>query len=289
MFGNWCKETTTTTGTGTLTLSAVSGFPRISQAFPVGERVSYALLNSSGEPIECGIGTVGASNTLERTIPRWTFSGGTLTLANAAAISLSGTITVIAAAIAGSFAPTLPAVSSAASQRLIGSNHQSASGADAKALGNTNTVFYVPFLLEAGCDVDAFVINVTSQGAGNVRIGLYNVGANGLPGNKIIESADVSVATTGVKTGTFTRRYLPPGWYYIAIASKAIAVSVRSYTAAGMLRSGPFGWNSFDGQIIFATETLSGGWTDLPATASGSLSYTQEGGDWAPRVVFRAA
>ena len=75
MLGYGVKETTTTTGTGTLTLTSVSGFPTFANAFSVGDLVEYSLLNSSGQPIETGVGIFGASNTLARTYPLVTWNG----------------------------------------------------------------------------------------------------------------------------------------------------------------------------------------------------------------------
>lgn len=64
MLANGVKETTTTTGTGTVTLSAVTGYPRVADVVPTGAPVDYAI--QSGNNREAGIGTVGAGNTLTR-------------------------------------------------------------------------------------------------------------------------------------------------------------------------------------------------------------------------------
>ena len=102
MLANWIKEETTTTGTGTLTLSAVSGFARFSQALTVGDYVSYSITTSDSK-YEAGIGKVAASNTLERSLVTATWDGSTYTGAGASALSLaSGTHTVICAPLAGS-------------------------------------------------------------------------------------------------------------------------------------------------------------------------------------------
>jgi len=89
MLANGVKETTATTGTGTVTLSAAPGFVRFSQAFVVGEVVSYAI--QDGNNREWGIGTIGASNTLTRNTVTATLVSGTYTAdGSATAITLSG-------------------------------------------------------------------------------------------------------------------------------------------------------------------------------------------------------
>lgn len=82
------RETTITTGTGTLTLVAMTGSVAFSEAFANGARVCYAIKN--GNNWEWGIGTTGASKTLERTIPIVTYVGGVLDNTTPSAITLVG-------------------------------------------------------------------------------------------------------------------------------------------------------------------------------------------------------
>lgn len=290
MFGNWAQETTTGTGTGTLTLAAVTGKPRVADVFPVGELVSYAILDSDGNPIEGGIGTVGASNTLTRTIVRATYVSGTYTGANATAVSLAaGTKTVIATPVSGTFAGTIPAINTSAAQRLIHSHHGLLNSIDTRSLGSGNDCFFMPFEMRHGCDADAIVCNVTASGAGNLRMGLYLVDiATGKPGTRILQSGDVSGSTTGIKVATFTRRHITPGWYYIAIAAKGVAMTVRAYAAAYLHHPTPLGYADFGNPYSWATQTLSGGWTDLPNPAAPTF-YGAVGADYAPCVALRAA
>lgn len=61
------QETTITTGTGTLTLAgAVANFITFSTAFPTGSQVPYAIVDSTNNAWEVGLGTIGAG-TLART------------------------------------------------------------------------------------------------------------------------------------------------------------------------------------------------------------------------------
>ena len=70
MLANWVRATSSTTGTGNLTLSSVSGYPQPSGAFAVGQRWAYCLLDdSTGKPIEAGIGYLSAATTFVREYP----------------------------------------------------------------------------------------------------------------------------------------------------------------------------------------------------------------------------
>lgn len=93
------KETTATTGTGTVTLSAISGWARFSNAFSVSDVVPYIILDANGNK-ETGFGTVGASNTLARTTPSSTLVGSTYDNTTPTAITLSGSATVLCGPIA---------------------------------------------------------------------------------------------------------------------------------------------------------------------------------------------
>src|SRR5579859_7989113 len=88
MFANWSKETTATTGTGTLSLSAVTGFPRFADNFSDGQPCSYAVLDSTGAPVEAGIGHYVASNQLARDYVEGKYVGSTLSKAGATAANL---------------------------------------------------------------------------------------------------------------------------------------------------------------------------------------------------------
>jgi len=102
MLANGIKETTTTTGTDTVTLSAVIGFTRFANAFANGLSASYVIC--SGNNWEWGIGTVGAGNTLARTVITATLVAGTYTASGATAITLSGTSNVISVGHTGTHA-----------------------------------------------------------------------------------------------------------------------------------------------------------------------------------------
>ena len=276
MLANWAKCTTTTSGTGDLSLSPVTNFPTFSDVFSVGQIVGYSILNSNGEPVEEGVGCYSAVDTLTRTLPCATYSGGVYAGTAPSAISLSGTYTVIASSVRG-MAPTLPQINTAAAARYFSSPSHQASGAVRNIF--VGDLIAVPLLFSAARPVDAFAIEVTTLGASAVaRVGLYSVGANGLPSKLLIESADINCSTTGVKVSTFGAVSIHPGWYYMVIACKTANVGVRAYNGGGVDKlplTNMLGHAAFNTPYSFTRIIAwNTAWTSLPSTAPA--------GTWAP-------
>jgi len=290
MLANWAKCTTTTSGTGNVTLSTVSGFPSFSDVFTVGQIVSYSILNSNGEPVEEGIGCYSAADTLTRTYVCATYTGGVYDNTTPAAISLSGTYTVIASNVRA-MAPTLPQINSSAPARYFASpSHQSSTNAKTITAGD---LVAVPLLFSAARPVDAFAIEVTTLGASAIaRVGLYSVGANGLPAKLLIESTDIDCSTTGVKVSTFGAVSIPPGWYYILFACKTANVGVRAYNGGGVDKlplTNMLGQSAFNAPYSFTrVAAWNTGWTSLPANApTGTWSHITVTSEYAPMVQLR--
>lgn len=287
MLGYGVKETTATTGTGTLTLSAVTNFPRFSQAFAVGDLVFYSLLSSAGEPIESGIGTVGASNTLARTRPMTTFSGGTYDNSSPSAVSLSGTTTVIGAALPASNVVCRPNVDTVSSGvlRSIHSEHHVANFLNTRSMYQ-NRLWYVPFLLRTMAVIDGLSIDIRTAGsAGKVRLGLYRCGANGYMGDIIAQTPDITdITTTGRKSGAIGPYLLVPGWYFIGLTTSSGSGPTIGACAAGdpsCIVPTPFAIDSSSGHVIgMRYETLGAGWSALPTTPSSSTTAESMDGSY---------
>jgi hypothetical protein len=78
-----------------------------------------------------------------------------------------------------------------------------------------NLIRLIPFIPARDITISSTSLNVTSSGAGvNARILVYD-DLNGLPNNKVIESTDLSCATTGVKTFTTTYTFLAGNTYWV--------------------------------------------------------------------------
>lgn len=229
MLGYGIKETTSTTGTGTLTLSAVTGFARFA-SLPVGSSVMYSILDSSGLPIESGIGTVGASNTLSRDRISATNVSGTYNDLTPSAVSLSGTSTVICTGLASSFVTSVPNVntvittSGATPQRLvmdtrINTNSASSTGFTMAA----NTLYLIPFKLDFDVIGKGIALRIGTGVVGkSIIAGLYQIDHRGYPSKLIGQTESTAAATSGVNwSASFSsgNAKLIPGYYVIGIVS----------------------------------------------------------------------
>lgn len=265
MLGYGIKETTTTTGTGTLTLSAVTGFPRFANVFGVGDLVEYSLLTSAGLPIECGIGTVSASNTLARTYPLVTWDGTTYDNTAPTAISLTGTTTVICTGSPGSSAPFIQSMSTSATNKALNSAHMSTNNTITAAV-TANMLYVHPFQLIANRPLAGLICRVSSGSGTSATLGLYRCGASGLP-TDLLQSGIISIAAAGVKTIAFSAWY-PPGWYFMACVADNGSVIFNGVGAVP--GASPLGTDG-NNQNITAL-TVANGSITLPNPFSGTTS-----------------
>lgn len=230
MLGYGIKETTATTGTGTLTLSAVSGFARFASAFTTGTPVYYSLLNSSGEPLECGIGTVGASSTLSRDRILATFSGGTYNDLTPSAVLLTGTTTVICSGLASSSPASIPNINTVitnsgnAPQRLVMDSRINTNSASSTGLTMAaNTLYMAPFYCAIDCIATGIALRIGTGAAGkSIIAGLYQLDHRGYPAKVLGQTASTAAATSGVNwSASFSggNVKLVPGMYVIGIVS----------------------------------------------------------------------
>lgn len=242
MLGNWIKQTSTTTGTGALTLSAVTGFPDFASQFAVNERFSYAIIDdSTGGPIERGIGYIDGSGNLVRSVPMATFSGGTYVGANASAVSLSaGTKRVVCVEGAQTALTSTPGVW-AATHKGYGS--LGLSGAASTLLMVADRAYAVPFAAAVDADIESVKFSVTTAATSGVqaKISIFSVGSDGLPGIKLAESSGVAVDTLGIKTASFTR-FRPPSRFFVCILSDG-APTIRA-SSLGLQMTHAMGFDS---------------------------------------------
>lgn len=246
------KETTASTGTGTLTLSSVSGFPRFSDGFPVGAVVYYSLLDSNGAPLESGIGTVGASNTLSRDRVLATYSGGTYNDLTPSAVSLSGTTTVICTGAASSFQTVYPNINTAntfggsALQRVVLDTRFNLNSTTSTGLTLVaDRLYLVPFYLGFDCIATGITLRIgTGVAAKSLRAGIYQLDHLGCAADLIGETSATACATSGVNwSASFTsgNKKMAPGLHCIGLVSDgAPAIG----TIGSGLRFGPFGISS---------------------------------------------
>lgn len=252
MQGFGVKETTTTTGTGTLTLSAVTDWVRVSQAFAVGAYVEYSILNSAGAPIETGIGQVGVSNTLLRTYPMATYVSGTYDSTTPSAVNLAaGTYYVIVTGTPGSRFAAIPGMNANATYTAIDSGHFSGNNSLTAAL-TTNRLYMVPFRLDAIRPMAGIQCRVSVAGGTFGSMGLYRMGPDGLP-SELLQSGTFSTVGTGIKQVSFSA-YYPPDWYCTALV---VDGAVTCNTTSVIPGSSPFGHDT-NNQHITCLYTANG-------------------------------
>lgn len=272
MLGNWIKTTTTTTGTGDLTLSSVTNFATFNDVFGVGPLFYYAILDDSTDaPIEMGIGHLSASTTLVRDKVLASMVSGVYDDTAPAAVTLAaGTKRVICTPDAGALAVNPLNVSTGAGSRVIAPWMPSSAGT---LVATANRLYYVPLLLGTPREVDAIVFRISSGAASTTaKAGLYASDVNGKPAARLAQSGSIDTSAAGKKDATFTAKRYPPGLYYLAVASSG-APTLNSSAGANTAQNPLLGADSTGVQFIGGLyEALSGGWTDLPTTAAGSLT-----------------
>lgn len=249
MFFNWAKETTTSTGTGNTTVSAISGFPRISSVVGLGVPFYYSYVDdSTGAPIESGIGYMSDANTHVRTKILETMVSGTFDNISPSAVSLAaGTKRLMCTGLAQGIQPAMPYVGNAGGYKYVtnGLLNQPTNNGSTYPLEASGRINVHPFLSLHGGEFDAFAIRVgTAESSKIVRVGLYEVASTGNPGKLIVESASIDIGTTGLKTGTFSAMAIPAGWYFIGLlttSTTGVLFGTSQASSDVITRPTPFG------------------------------------------------
>lgn len=239
MLGTWIRQTTTTTGTGNLTLSSVSGYPTFSTQFATNQRFKYVILDdSTGAPIEAGIGYLNSTPELVRERIEATMVSGTFDGSTPSAVSLaSGTKRVICTGTAGGLQIMAPGVWQDTNKVYGDSGIINAVG----TLATTADRAYAVRMTHAvDSEIDAIMFRVTTAAAAGklAKVAVFSMGADGLPGVSLAESSSIAVDSTGVKTGTFTA-FRPPAEYFACFLSDGTP-TIQS-AANGMLARNAMG------------------------------------------------
>ena len=164
-------------------------------------------------------------------------------------------------------------------------DHQLVAGSSATTtLTSAAGVYYVPFYVSVGFSIDRIGIGVTTAASAGqtAHAGIYTSGSNGLPTTRVLESANLDIASTGAKIDTVSYTLTDDTLYFLAVRLTEDA-NVRG--AAGPALGAP----TADSSTSYAAFTQSSGLDAAPALPStvGSLShYTATS---APLVRVRAA
>ena len=151
--------------------------------------------------------------------------------------------------------------------------------------GLTSNMFAMPFVTNRTITLDRIGVVVTTPGAGNVRLGIYDsVSDTDLtPNALVLDAGNVDVSVAQMNLATINQTLLPNILYWFVVAP-AVAVTVRSLAPASVI---PILGHS----IVFSTNSPGAGWLSsgsfptLPATFPSPTIYAGITG--IPLVFFR--
>jgi hypothetical protein len=138
-----------------------------------------------------------------------------------------------------------------------------------------------PWWCPRSVTLDRVAVEVTTlQSGANARLGLYSVGASGVPGSLVVDFGEINCSSTGVKELTVSQA-VTAGPYYLTLLNEVNGVSYRSLgTSAGwaFYNKNDTGWST-NYLVMNATRTYTSG---FPATHPG----TSAGGTSAPPLFW---
>tara|TARA_R110002167_G_scaffold104166_3_gene268693 strand:- start:2592 stop:3452 length:861 start_codon:yes stop_codon:yes gene_type:complete len=225
---NNVQESTTTTGTGNITLAGASEDGNtFTSGYLTDQRFPYLIDDGAGSR-ESGIGYLSASTTLVRETPLSSTNGDALVnfAAGTKQVFVSATAEISASSAQGqSLTGTLD-------YKIVKSSHYTRSSNGTASTVGTR-VYFVPFLLDYSGKYDALTSVVrTTGGAGDIFLGLYTRGLDGLPDMRLLTNAtSLDPTVSGIQYGTFTEQSLPLGWYFMAFTCD-VNVTVSSIGTA---------------------------------------------------------
>ena len=255
-FLNFTEEACTGTAATLALAGATSGMLPFVRGLADGDEVYYVVEDSGGVIKIAGVGTyVSATDDITRN-DTWNDNGTTTDDNPSTNITLSGgTHTVRCDVIGRLMYKTYAAViTDNTTGQFVGS--EISSEADLTlTVGSTqaNEVYIMPFKTSFAGLIDAFVCEVRTAAVGGadtltVRMGIYEVDAStGRAGKLLIDSAEVSITTTGVKEATLNGGgdyYLAEGMYYVAFIAGTNGVTTSpafTATAADSQSPSPLG------------------------------------------------
>ncbi|WNT44598.1 minor tail protein [Arthrobacter phage Tillums] len=107
----------------------------------------------------------------------------------------------------------------------------------------------VPFLVPKNQQFVRIGTEVTVAAASStVRLGIYNIGTNGLPTSLVLDAGTIDASTTGAKEITIDTGVLPAGLYGLAAVAQGGTPTVRTITGGGGIEVG-------NGSLASATQS----------------------------------
>lgn len=266
---NFSRSTTTsiagTLGNGAVTLSAITSVPTLMMGLGLasGSRtVRYTIEQVSTKKIETGLGILTSAGVLTRSKVQVTWDGTTYRDGGAggAAVALQFGSTPTVEDVIVRLGPTAEQPSMALPSRsnvsisdswrdFPWSSHIAGNNNGGAGTLNTGVQAYSAFHQEHAGLLTGFQLEVMgTPTTTNLKVGLYEIGVDGMPGNMILQFNTMNVSTTGIKTDTATGTWTPgnavwltPGWYAFGYMVDANATFRCGYGNMVIQHQSPFG------------------------------------------------
>lgn len=104
------------------------------------------------------------------------------------------------------------------------------------AFGSTaygaNAIVLKPIWIGPGATLNEIALTLTASGSGNIRMGVYDVAADGGPGALLFDSGNISAATTGQKTAS-PAVVSTSGWLWLA-ENRSVVVSYATIAGSAL-------------------------------------------------------
>lgn len=263
---NFVGETCTITSTTITLTGAISGLQRYSQFIDNGTLVTYSIFDEDSDTKVSGIG-IYTANTITDRVDKSNSVDGLFPATNIALTT--GTYQCRISSLSESSGGVAAVTTFGIGGTNVDVPDNVARNLETSDPVTTNRLTYGAILLIRPRQMTNLVIKVTVADAGATvsKFGIYTCGVDGSPTN-LITSVDVDVSTTGVKIIALPAVLkLGVGWYYSAFATNG-SPSIGTYSVGSMIYS-PAAADFLIPRAFNPRQTLSGGWTSLPATASG--------------------
>ena len=255
-------ETSATTGTGSLTLAgAVANYQTFNSGYGTDVSFSYWIDNEAGD-WEAGVGHLSASTTLVRdTI--LDNSAGTLV-----ALSFTGDLQVFvqrSAQYSDFYARRNSSAINFAEGWYISPHLAGDSLVDATNI-NANKVYLVPFWWDGGVITEMSTkFATTINSSTKFRLGVYHCEPDGDAGGLIGQTGNLTPVINTVVEGSLASPInLAAGWYFTAYLDDGGA-RLKGQNGTNST-SNPLGVRAFNSNFNYAADSISSGWTVMPAT-----------------------
>lgn len=273
-------------GAGSVTMAQVSGRPKFSTALGTASRtVKYVIEDTTTGAFERGIGLI-AADVLTRSVVRETWNGSGLVRIGATPLAFTASAQNIRVRISpqsDDAVPTIPQIPAAfgTNAGLI-SGHFCTWNFDNTTAPTNDFESYFPFRWDGSGEIDQIGVKVTTaQAGGGLKLGIYAMQPNGLPGVCLMNTNNnplpctatgfVSASMAASSPGANIR--LAPGWYWIGYIATSNGLG---FTAPHRhyVQQSPAGFSTAVAQNVLLYRNNGIYATGLPADASGGNGFS---------------